>query len=432
MVAASSMAAGQSGTSTESLTLDGAIKASIVHSTQIEQARSAYLAARARTGQTASQKLPQVGLSAYATQFDDRTTVTLPGSTAPFELAPNNQEALVLAITQDLDVSGRLGLMVSRDMLNAKTAQFDLQATVSDQALATTEAYYAVLRARQNLQVAQASLDAYRQQQATTKRLYEGGVGQRIDVYRADSQVAEAESEVVRRINELNSASSTLNDLIGLPLDQQLTLEDPTTTANPGKPTVREPDRAELIARSLLRRPEALEATVEVLAAKKGIQVARTTSAPTMFVSLTGTRNPSTSFETPRQDVAALTLGVSFSLFDGGLAREKVAEARTYVTLAVAREDRIRRDIALQVQNAAFDVETARKREAAALVGLDAAIAARKLAQQRFESQVGLYIEVTDAQSALTAAHAAKVQATYDLLTARAQLAHAVNDPLDK
>jgi outer membrane protein TolC len=45
---------------------------------------------------------------------------------------------------------------------------------------------------------------------------------------------------------------------------------------------------------------------------------------------------------------------------------------------------------------------------------------------------VGLYIEVTDAQSALTAAQAAKVQATYDLLTARAQLAHALNDPLDK
>ena len=86
----------------------------------------------------------------------------------------------------------------------------------------------------------------------------------------------------------------------------------------------------------------------------------------------------------------------------------------------------------MQVQNAALDVETARKREIAARAELEAAIAARKLAQQRFESQVGLYIEVTDAQSALTAAQAAKVQATYDLLTARAQLAHALNDPLDK
>jgi outer membrane protein len=149
-------------------------------------------------------------------------------------------------------------------------------------------------------------------------------------------------------------------------------------------------------------------------------------------LSLSGTHNPTTSFEAPREDVGTLTLSLSIPIFDGGFAREKVNEARSLVNSAKAREDRIRRDIALQVQNAALDVETARKREIAARAELEAAIAARKLAQQRFESQVGLYIEVTDAQSALTAAQAAKVQATYDLLTARAQLAHALNDPLDK
>ncbi len=63
-------------------------------------------------------------------------------------------------------------------------------------------------------------------------------------------------------------------------------------------------------------------------------------------------------------------------------------------------------------------------------MALTAATAARKLAQQRFESQVGLYIEVTDAQSELTAAQAAQVEATYDLLTAKARLARSLSRPL--
>ncbi len=277
--------------------------------------------------------------------------------------------------------------------------------------------------------MAEAALTAYREQQATTTRLYKGGVGQRIDVDRADSQVAEAQSEVVRRGNELASARSSLNDLVGMPLDAVEGLADPSLSDGSSHPSTTEAaSRADLIAKALQQRPEALEATVEVSAAKKGIAVARTTSAPAMYVSLTGSRYPTTSFESPRQNVAALTLSLSVPIFDGGLARAKVAEAKDLVASAEARQDRVRRDIALQVQNAALDVETARQRLTAAIAGLQSATAARKLAQQRYESQVGLYIEVTDAESALTAAQAAKVEATYDLLTAQAQLAHAIHD----
>jgi outer membrane protein len=410
------------------IALPDAIRISEAHSAEVKQAFAAYLAARARGGQIASRRNPHLDFDASVTRYDDRTTVNLPGMNAPFEVAPNNSEALTIALTEDFDISGGIGQAVSQARLEARAAQFEVVAISADQALNTTTAYYAVLRAEQNLRVAVASLDAYREQQGTTTRLYKGGVGQRIDVYRADSQVADAESEVVRRQNDLNSTRSAMNDLLGQPLDAPIALVAPAEA-----PTAYDTSRrTDLIAQALNRRPEALEASVEVLAAKKGIRVARTTSDPAMLLNLSGNRYPTTSFELPRQNVAALTLTLSIPIYDGGLARAKVDEAKDELTTAQAREDRIRRDIALQVQNAALDAETAQKREAAADVELQAALAARKLAQQRFESQVGLYIEVTDAQSALTAAQAAQVQATYDLLTAQAQLAHAVNDPITK
>jgi len=415
--------------SQQGLSLGEAIKLSTEHSAAVKEAQSAYLAAVARTGQEGARKRPQIDFTGSATRFDNRTTVSFPGAATPFELAPNNQEELTLAIIQDLDVSGVISQSVSQAKLNALAAQYAARAVTDDEALATTTAYYAVLRAEQNVKVATASLEAYQQQQSTTTRLFKGGVGQKIDVYRADSQVADATSERVRRLNELDAARSAFNDRIGHALDEAVALVDPSSDKSLDK-TSFGGSRPELIAQALGQRPEALEATLEVKAAQRGINVARRSSEPSVLLSLSGSRYPTTSFALPRQNTAALSLTVGVPISDGGLARERVKEARQGVVAAQAREDRTRRDIALQVQNAALDVETASKRREAASVQLEAAVAARKLAQQRYESQVGLYIEVTDAQSALTAAQAALVQATYDLLTARAQLAHAVHNPI--
>ena len=191
-----------------------------------------------------------------------------------------------------------------------------------------------------------------------------------------------------------------------------------------------EQSRPVLIAEALDRRPEALAASVDVAAAKKGIKIADSSQEPTVSIGLGDTYYPTTSFEAPRQNVGALSLNVSIPLFDGGLARERVREAHANVESAKVRQDRIRRDIALQVQNASLDVDTARKRLEAANASLKSAVAARALAQQRYEAQVGLYIEVTDAEAALTSAQAAQVDATYDLLTAQARLARSLSEPL--
>lgn len=409
------------------LSLAQAIHAAELYSTTIKAAQSDYDAAKARLGADQSRRRPQVGFQASATRFDDRTTVSFPGSNSKFELEPNNQEDLALVISQDFDFSGQLGMVASQAKLRSIAAAYRLRSVTEDQDLTTTTTYYAVLRAEQNVGVATASLEAYRGQAAIADRLYKGGVGQKIDTLRAASQVAEAERELVRRKNELDSARSALNDQLQRPLDTELALIDPAQSA----PAAEEPaDRAALIAQALDKRPEALAASIDVVAAQKGVSIARTGNAPSVLVSLSGNRYPTTSFVSPRQNVAALTLSISAPLYDGGLTREQTREARAGVDAAKAHQEQVRRDIALEVQNAALDVQTEHKRLDAATVALTAATAARKLAQQRFESQVGLYIEVTDAQSELTAAQAAQVEATYDLLTAKARLARALNQPL--
>ena len=204
------------------LTLEQAIHQAEQGSTSVKVAQSELEAARARAGQGQAHRKPQVGFKGSATRYDNRTTVSFPGSTTPFELQPNNEEQLALEVTQDLDVSGQLGMVVAQAKLSALAASYRLRSVTEDQDLTTTTAYYAVLRSEQNVGVAEASLKAYQEQSTIADRLYKGGVGQKIDTLRAQSQVAQAERELVRRQNELDSARSALNDQLRRPLDSPL------------------------------------------------------------------------------------------------------------------------------------------------------------------------------------------------------------------
>ncbi len=407
------------------LSLSDAIHFSEEHSDSLRIARSELDAARARSGQQRSRSLPHLGFSGSATRFDDKTTVSFPGI-GSIELLPDHQEQLALAITQDLDLSGQVGASIGQARLRLLSAGYQVETATEDQALTTTTAFYAVNRTAQAVQVARASLDSYKQQLTTTTKLSEGGVGQKIDVYRAQSQVADAERELTRRRNDLSAAQSALNDLIGRPLDAPLDLDEPTSIQDPTE----DADLSTLTSKALDRRSEALSARLEVAAAEKGVKVARGINGPSASLAIAGYNYPTTSFQSPRRNVGALTLSVSIPLFDGGLGREQVNEARSLVRSAKANEDRIRRGIALEVQNAGLDLRTARRSLEAAKVALTSAEAARRLAQQRYEAQVGLYLEVTDAQAALTAAQAAVVDATYDLLTAQARLSRALSEPI--
>lgn len=419
-----SLAFAAQGTPSPAISLDETLRQAKAHSAEVRIAADRVKASRARIGQWQSRKRPQVGVSGTATRFDDVSELEFGGQ--KIEVVPDHLETLTLQLDQVLDITNQIGTGIAQARLVALAAEYDLAEVEAANSLEATTAFYDLLRSEQTVRVAQSALDAYRELLKTNTRLFEGGVGQKIDVLRSESQVADAEREVVRRQNGLNAARSRLNDLLGRSLDEPTTVQQGTEAAKASEPE----DRSILIKQALERRSEILAATTEIRAAEKGIKLARGAMEPRVSIGLAGNYYPTTSFQYVRQSTAALTLGVSIPLYDGGLARERVREANAAVDAARARGERVKRDVALQVQNAALDVETARKRLEASNAAVTAATAARNLAQERHEAQVGLYLEVTDAQSALTQAQAAQVDAAYDLLTARARLRRAVGSPL--
>ena len=104
-------------------------------------------------------------------------------------------------------------------------------------------------------------------------------------------------------------------------------------------------------------------------------------------------------------------------------------EARLRTQNAATSLASTRSDVALDVRQAYLNLATAAQQIGAANAALQSAIGARQLAQLRYEGQVGLYLEVTDAQSALVQAENNQVDAIYNYLVARAQFQNAVGTP---
>ena len=180
---------------------------------------------------------------------------------------------------------------------------------------------------------------------------------------------------------------------------------------------------------ALTRRPEVLADQVNVRVATLGVKLARAGLQPTLDVNATGNYYPTVSFSNPRKRVALVTATLNVPLYDGGATRDRVQEAHLRTQNAQTALDSQKEDVSLDVREAYLNLQTAARQIDAANTALQQAIAARQLAQVRYQGQVGTYLEVTDAQSALVQAENSQVDAVYDYLVAKAQFENSIGVP---
>lgn len=434
-------------------TLEETIAAALRTSAAIQVARRNVEIDRQRTDEVASQGRLNVTGSASATRYDQATQIQFNPQSPPITTLPVHQEALSLSVNQPLDFSGQIRAATNQARLQSLADEFSVRQQENERALIARRVYFNRLRADHQVSVAQAALRSAQAQLAIAQRLFDAGVGQKIDTYRARTLVAQNEQALARAENARNLARSDFNNLVGRPLDAPSSVVDvPGVTVGedvrapapivgapapsvftpfrvaPGELAVLDLDRS--AAAALTQRPELLAFEIDVRAAETGIRVARGGSDPTFALRASGNYYPTPSFQFPRQRVAALTAQVNLPLFDGGLTRDRVAEARLRAENARTTLASARADVFLLVRQAFDNLRTAARQIDAASVALEQAVAARQLAQVRYEGQVGLFLEVTDAQAALVRAENDQVNAVYDYLIARAEFENAVGGPV--
>ena len=430
--------------------LAATIRDAIRSSADVQTATRNVQIDRKRSDEAAAEGRPNVSASGTAIRYDAPTSIAL-GNSPPIQVTPNHQEILTLNISNRFDLTGQIRAASDQARLQSLADEFLLGQIRNGRILRAQTIYFNTLRAQHQVDVAQAALNNAERQLQDATNLNAAGVGQRIDVLRAQTQVATAQQNLDAAQNNFAIALTSFNDLVGRPLPAPVRLVDPPGVAiqqpvtdfssvgapdlkaQPPLPAAPQEVGAININRALqtanAQRPEILQAQVNVRVAETGVKLSRAGLEPTFSLSAAGNYYPTPSFQFPRQRVGQLTATLNIPLYDGGLTRDRVQEARLRTQNAQTSLASTQSDVALDVRQAYLNLATAAQQIGAANAALQSAIGARQLAQLRYQGQVGLYLEVTDAQAALVQAENNQVDAVYNYLVARAQFQNAVGAP---
>jgi outer membrane protein TolC len=436
------------------------VQQAIASSSQIAIQKKQVQIDAQRVDEAEAQDRPQISGNGRATHYDAPTVIDFSsgGSNSaaiPITVQKINEEALSLNLTERLDLLGDVNAARSQERLQQAADRAALASTTNGRSLQAKSIYFELLRSQHQVQVAESALRDAQTQETIARRLYENQVGQKIDLLRAQTNSAQAEQNLIAAQNGLDIARAAFNDVVGRPLGAPVAAHDvpgvnvgvdvqpaSATADNSVQATspdltffnlsVTEVDGIDIdrsIAAAQMRHPEVVENAALARASEIGVRIAREGMEPTFAIAAEGDYYPTTDFEFPRQKKAAFTISASIPFYDGGRTRDMVKEAHLRTDQALSVLDATKEDVALQARQAYLNLLTASRQISTANATLSEAIAARRLAQVRYEGQVGLFLEVTDAQAALVVAESAQVNAVYSYLTARAQFENALGVP---
>ena len=375
-----------------------------------------------------------------------------------------------ISATLPIDISHLLASATEQAHFQEIGARLDVDRLRNEIVYNVETSFYGVLRAEALTKVADQDL------QNSLDRLHDAEVRYRaqavayIDILRTQTDVANAQRQVIAARSGVNNAVANLNNAMGIDVasptvvsSQGAVLEPagiaavnstgsgeavqaPAPSAVPVIENTAEaakmadeaiseaarlgPAFQAAVREALTKRPEIYESEASIAAARKGILIAQRSILPSLSVgvgyfdmrSVTGTR-----YNEPQAFV-----GLSLPVFDSGLARSRVREARATVSEAVTQEREQVDTVTLDVQHAYLAVVQAQSEVAVANQALSEARGAFEIARVRYNvgvsSRAGIspQLEVSDAQAALTLAEQNQVNALYDYNGARAQLDRAI------
>jgi outer membrane protein TolC len=276
-----------------------------------------------------------------------------------------------------------------------RTAEHEQERTVQEAAMSVRQAYFGTLKALGLRSVAEKNLEQAKAHLAQAEAFFRAGSRPRFDVTRTEVEVNSAQLSLINAANGVRVSRLTLGNAMGVQLPDDIEIEDVPLAL------VDAPDLATAQRDALRNRPEMLKAAAEVEAAESRLNAERSQYLPNIsaggsysWASGTATMGPYRS-DLDSSWNAGVTLNVS--LFEGGVTRGRIAEARAGLKISEARREVLAQGTILEVNQAHADLENAEARLTVMESSLRKAKENREIAQGRYQAGVGPYIEVTDA-----------------------------------
>jgi outer membrane protein len=410
------------------LSADEAAKIALHLQPTLAAARGNVASAQGRTNQIRSNLLPQVAVGAgydnlqSASGYGALPTQSPTGFLLP-TVSPVDTLSGALQVKQLLYDFNQTRNLVRQSKANERVAINDLNQAQSTLVYNVKNDYYLFAYAERLVDVNQQNLANRQRQLDLAVSRMDNGIGLPSDVVTAETSKSQA-------ILQLNVARDT-SEQAEVALLAEMGV-DPLTpiVVNPTEERLYNVDSPKPLLRTALkRRPEIKAAEQAVLASRFGLSASKAVDLPSLYAGVAaGTRGE----DFPLDDsTLSLQLGIQIPLYDGGLRSGSIQFSKGQVTVAESQLQSAILTVRQDVAGAFLALKSAEQRVTIANNEADNAGEGVRIAEGRYRSGLGLFLDITTAQGLLLGALTDQDQAEQALMLARTRVRYATGENLD-
>src|SRR5262245_14802580 len=324
-----------------------------------------------------------------------------------------------VSVAQPLTQQYKIGLGIELAQVAAGATSEQLRAKRQGVVNEVRRIYYGIAQAESGRRALQSTVDFLKQLDRETSQQTVQRVALQADLLAVKAQLVQAEYELLKLDDPIESQKEQLNHLMGRPIDVRFEV-DPSSILTTDLISL-----SEAYEEALASRPEIRLAKVQQRKSELERRRASAERIPDVSLSLFGLRTINYSSVFPSA-VSSVGVQATWDVFDWGRKRMEVEskqDAETQAALEVKdTEEKIRADVAHQyrrILEARKEVELAQALQASSTEGL-------RVARNRYAQREAVLSDVVRIQSSLAEANHRYTQALMDLATAQADFEKAI------
>ncbi len=400
-------------TPVDTVALTEAVERALEVNPQMVQARTSLGTAEFSTSQAYASMLPSLSVSSgtslsSAQRYDPNLGTTLNTSTTSYSAG--------ISSGMDLFAGGRNLAAVRSAQASENAARATVVTRRFSVALTAKQAFFAVLRSQELIELNRERIDQAEQNLAAAERREQAGRATRSDVLRARLELSNARQALLEAQTQLRTNMYTLGQTVGV--------RGPVATVTPETlaPTPLAMS-AEALRELVVDQAPAVESAVaQVSVAEAGLSQSRASYFPSL--SMSGAYNWSNDELGLDQGRTSWStnLRLSYPLFNGLQREASVDRANAQLSVARSQADEAVRAALTELEGLLASLELAEERiailqESVAVAGED-----YRVQQERYGLGAATILELVSSQIALLQAEYNLINARYDYQITRAQL----------
>ncbi len=311
---------------------------------------------------------------------------------------------------------------VTIQKLDNKIYKMNLSEVINDVVYQVKDAYYQLLYAQENRNVAIDMVDKYTLFYNQAKSYYESGISPKVDVTIAEVNLSSSKLTLIQAENAVDVAIAKLNNVMGVPYSDKYQLSD-KLAYNAMDISL---DQAENIAKEA--RPEYKMADLRVESALQNVKLIKKSWAPQLELEGQFQVGGRTFVNNYGYNFGGY---LNFPTINGMLLKNQIKEAKALYSRQIAEAMNTKNNIYLDIQQAYYSFNEKKNQIPVATLGVKQAKENYELSFGRYKVGVGSPTELKDAQVAYQNALLSYFNSLYQYNTAVAYLEKTVGKNLN-